>query len=278
MTGKIAPEGAKAWRQKACSRWACCCGPRLSGAAAPRAACVLVWAVLMLFIGYFAVIGLVVFPAFRQATSIAADVCKYHPDDPTSHGNMPDDWIVEVPLRSGLQEIEGNSGREALMAAAEQPTYFDVSEFNNITASDYTEVTVPSLDDGIELSAILVNRYGTGAPVVIIVHGHGACKHKFPNMMTANMLNRNGFNALMIDLRNSGDSTDVSSGGLEYTFGLTEYRDVLGAFEYLQDEGWEASQIGVWGGSMGGSAVGIAITHEPDLGCAWLDSMMCTPA
>jgi len=82
---------------------------------------------------------------------------------------------------------------------------------------------------------------------------------------------------LLIDLRNSGDSDRKSSGDIDYSFGLVEYRDTLGAWKYLQEQGWDRAQIGLWGGSMGGSTTLIALAREPLVACAWLDSMMCSP-
>ena len=43
-------------------------------------------------------------------------------------------------------------------------------------------------------------------------------------LLSGNLLWMAGMSVLMIDLRNSGDSDRKSSGSLDYTFGLLEYK------------------------------------------------------
>ena len=84
------------------------------------------------------------------------------------------------------------------------------------------------------------------------------------------MLNRSGFNVLMIDLRNHGNST-VEDG--RYSAGVKEYKDVLGAWDWLiANKGIPADRIGLFGTSLGAAAVIDAMGEEPQVAATWADS------
>ena len=72
---------------------------------------------------------------------------------------------------------------------------------------------------------------------MIVVHGifpNGKCKSE-PNLVASLLINSD-INALTIDLRNYGQSTLVSH---YENLGLTEYLDILGAFDFLQTRGFK---------------------------------------
>ena len=71
-----------------------------------------------------------------------------------------------------------------------------------------------------------------------------------------------GFNALSIDLNDHGGST--GGDGL-INAGLTEYKDVIGAWKYLKDTKNVLSKIGIHGASMGAGSVAIVFSEEPGL-------------
>jgi dipeptidyl aminopeptidase/acylaminoacyl peptidase len=84
------------------------------------------------------------------------------------------------------------------------------------------------------------------------------------------MLHRHGFATLMVDLRDHGDST-IEDG--RFAGGTDEYRDVLGAWDWLQaDRGIVADRIGLVGISMGAATVMIATGEEPGVAATWEDS------
>jgi dipeptidyl aminopeptidase/acylaminoacyl peptidase len=83
------------------------------------------------------------------------------------------------------------------------------------------------------------------------------------------MLHRNGFSVLMIDMRDQGDS-DIEDG--RFAGGTEEYRDVLGAWDWLVGRGIPASRIGVLGESLGASTSLIAMAEEPAIRATWEDS------
>jgi dipeptidyl aminopeptidase/acylaminoacyl peptidase len=108
------------------------------------------------------------------------------------------------------------------------------------------------------------------APVVILVHGLGSCKGSEAILTAAGMLYRNGFNTLMIDLRDHGEST-VEDG--RYAGGTDEHLDVLGAWDWLVNErGYAPERIGLLGTSLGAATVMIATGQEPQVAAVWEDS------
>ena len=87
----------------------------------------------------------------------------------------------------------------------------------------------------------------------------------------ASLLIKNGINALTIDLRNYGQSTLVSN---YENLGLSEYKDVLGAFDFLQKIGFKKNQIGLHGISLGASTVIFAAEKEPYIKAIWSESSL----
>ena len=139
---------------------------------------------------------------------------------------------------------------------------------------DYEDVRIPSRDAGITLAAWFIPAQGvdnpTDIPTVIVVHGKNDCRRHPQSLMAAGMLTRNGFNALVIDQRDHGDST-IEDGFM--AAGVEEHRDVLGAWDWLVEEkGIAAEKIGLFGYSMGAGSVMIASSEEPRVAAIWEDS------
>lgn len=108
------------------------------------------------------------------------------------------------------------------------------------------------------------------APVVILVHGLGGCKGSEGILTAAGMLHRNGFNTLLIDLRDHGTST-IEDG--RFSAGTDEHLDVLGAWDWLVNErGFAPERIGLLGQSLGAATVMIATGEEPRVAAVWEDS------
>src|SRR4029450_678129 len=75
---------------------------------------------------------------------------------------------------------------------------------------------------------------------------------------------------LLIDLRDHADSTFEDG---RYAGGTEEYRDVLGAWDWLQSaKGVPADRIGLLGVSLGAATTLIATGHEPGVAATWEDS------
>lgn len=164
-------------------------------------------------------------------------------------------------------------------------TYIDHHEYSNLTRSElrknfpfkeyhlneWKEVYFPSRDEDIKISGWLFN-YFPNRPIVIVVHGifpNGKCKPE--SNIIASLLIKNKINALTIDLRNYGQSSKSSD--YEH-LGLSEYQDVLGAFDFLYNIGFAKNIIGLHGISLGGTSVIFAAQKEKDIQAIWLDSTL----
>jgi len=110
----------------------------------------------------------------------------------------------------------------------------------------------------------------TAEQAMILVHGRDASKQnaisgKLPQL--AAELHGAGLAVLMIDLRGHGESE-----GKRYTFGVHEQRDVLGAVDFLIEQGFAPGQIGVLGISLGGAAVIGAAVEDRAIGVVVVES------
>jgi dipeptidyl aminopeptidase/acylaminoacyl peptidase len=138
---------------------------------------------------------------------------------------------------------------------------------------EYEEVSFPSRDPAMTISGFYLSAQGVdpaAAPAVVVVHGINDCKRR-PFVLTAGgMLSKNGVNALLIDLRDHGDST-IEDGRM--AAGTEEYRDVLGAWDWLVSEkNIPQPRIGLMGFSLGAATVLIAAGEEPRVAAVWEDS------
>lgn len=110
---------------------------------------------------------------------------------------------------------------------------------------------------------------GLDAPTVILSHGFTGCRMGPGDLLAAGMLHRHGIAVLMIDLRNHGDSTMVD---MRFAGGVVEYRDVLGAWDWLRSQGVPERRIGLLGFSLGAATTMIAMGQEPRIAAIWADS------
>jgi dipeptidyl aminopeptidase/acylaminoacyl peptidase len=135
--------------------------------------------------------------------------------------------------------------------------------------SGYREVTLESRGDGVRLAGWYVAGKSS-APAVLLIHGWRQGRFDSNVLTAAGMLHRNGFSVLLIDLRNHGRS-EVTNG--HAGFGVTEYRDVLGAWDWLVGEmGFPPERIGLYGVSMGAVTSLIAMASEPGIAAVFADS------
>jgi uncharacterized protein len=132
------------------------------------------------------------------------------------------------------------------------------------------DVLIPSRDPGIDISGWWIASDDPAGPAVVVVHGHTSCKRDHDVLLPAGMLYRHGISVLLIDLRDHGDSTDEDG---RYAGGTEEYRDVLGAWDWLRSEkAIPADRIGLLGISLGAATVLIAAGEEPGVVATWEDS------
>ena len=157
------------------------------------------------------------------------------------------------------------------------PAYFEgVYDYPEITIDvspylmgAYETVEFPAREDGTTISAWFVEANTPSDKAVIVVHGGDVCRRNTSVLLPAGMLANHGFNVLLIDLRNHGDSEVVGQRG---TAGSTEYKDVLGAFDWLLTQGFASEQIGLMGVSLGAATSTNAFGREPEIAALWEDS------
>ena len=133
----------------------------------------------------------------------------------------------------------------------------------------YEDVEFPSREDSVRISGWFVPASTPSDKTIIVTHGGDVCKRNTSVLLPAGMLANNGFNALLIDLRNHGASQVTGS---RYTAGVEEYKDVLGAFDFLMKEGYAPEKIGLMGVSMGAATSLNAFGTDPSIGAIWADS------
>ena len=123
----------------------------------------------------------------------------------------------------------------------------------------YEEVTFPSIGDRIPLRGWFLPAAGSGR-VILIVHDRNSNRTGNDGQYVphAAALVAHGYNALLFDLRGHGES-----GGVRYTLGTAEQRDVLGAVAYLEERGFAPAQMGFWSHSMGAATVLLAAAASP---------------
>lgn len=139
--------------------------------------------------------------------------------------------------------------------------------------TDFREVSFPTRGGGLAIRGWYAPPRRAGGPVVIVVHGYNACRRDWTVLLPAGMLHRAGFGVLLPDLRNHGDS-DVDDG--RWAGGAKEYRDVLGAWDWLRTAGMAPERIGLFGVSLGAATVTIAMGEEPRVAATWADSSYAT--
>jgi fermentation-respiration switch protein FrsA (DUF1100 family) len=149
----------------------------------------------------------------------------------------------------------------------EWPADFDVTPF---FMSPYEAVRFPSREAGFEVAGWWIANQAAdpAAPTVLVLDGLGGCKNSVSVLVPAGILWRNGFNVLVIDVRDTGESTFDD---LRSSIGNDEYRDVLGAWDWLVNEkGFAPSNVGVFANSLGGAMANYAFAEEPRMAALFL--------
>lgn len=168
------------------------------------------------------------------------------------------------PACANLPAAQTDNMPSAFNAFSVDTTLFQMPNFE--------AVSFPSRSDNFNLSGWYVPAENATAdtPAVILVHGLNGCKRSSAILLPAGMLHRAGFHVLMLDLRDHGDSA-IEDG--RFAGGTEEYRDVLGAWDWLvNDQGIAPEHIGLFGTSLGAASVLNAMADEPRIAAAWEDS------
>ena len=110
--------------------------------------------------------------------------------------------------------------------------------------AQYQDVRFAGRDPGIELSAWYVPAETlVPGPAVVLIHGHDSCRREDRILLAAGMLHRAGIAALLVDLRNHGDSIVVNG---RFAGGTREYRDALAGWDWLVNaRGFRPDRVGL---------------------------------
>ncbi len=125
---------------------------------------------------------------------------------------------------------------------------------------EYEEVTFPSKKDHLTLRGWWISG-GSENCCIILVHGgekHRADPH-IGTLSLAKDLTQRGYNLLLFDMRNRGESD-----GKRSSVGYYERRDLLGAIDYVTSRGVPPDSIGILGFSLG-AAVAILVAGDNSL-------------
>jgi alpha/beta superfamily hydrolase len=130
----------------------------------------------------------------------------------------------------------------------------DISEWWMVGVP-YTAVTIPVAED-IELSAWWITPQNTNNKTVIVTHGIGTSRRDFNTLMPAGMLVKEGFNVLLVDSRDTGESTCTDG---RHSAGQEESDDFARVADWLvSEQGLKAESIGMFGVS--GGAIATSLT------------------
>ena len=142
-----------------------------------------------------------------------------------------------------------------------------------ITYTDYEKVKFEGINRNIEYSAWwIAPTIKTNKDAIIIVHGYGASKHEYTVLMPAAMLVKNGHNVLVIDSRDSGESTCEDG---RHSAGQQEVLDILSAKKWLEEaHDINPKKIGVHGVSGGAIAALYSLIKNQDIAAVSLHGVI----
>lgn len=176
-------------------------------------------------------------------------------------------WVIIVLIvLVVLYLVIGAYAASTLTEVKEHPQYSDTPATFGLA---YEDVRFTARGDDVEIAAWYLPHEGS-TRAVILVHGTDASKQNAISgtyVKFASSLNKAGFAVLMIDLRAHGESE-----GERYSFGVYERRDVLGAVDWLLDQGFKPGSIGTLGISLGASATIGATAEDTAIGVMVVDS------
>jgi uncharacterized protein len=118
----------------------------------------------------------------------------------------------------------------------------------------YNEVSFPAAVDNLAVTGWFIPATIKSDKVILVLHGKG--ENRGAHLDFGAVLAKNGYNVLLIDFRGHGETA-----GANYTFGYYEQRDVVGALNYLKQQGFKGPQTGLLGYSLGAVAGLLAFSH-----------------
>lgn len=133
----------------------------------------------------------------------------------------------------------------------------------------YENIEFFSAEDMVRLRGWFLPAGTPSDATIIMAHGFRSnrLQPSVPALDLAGSLVQGGFNVLMFDFRNSGQSD-----GTVTTLGYHEVKDILGAIAWLQEQYPGIDKVGLMGFSMGAVTSALAAAREPAVGAVVLDS------
>ena len=115
----------------------------------------------------------------------------------------------------------------------------------------YEAVTIP-VADGVELAAWWITPIEGNGKTVIVTHGIGTSRRDYNTLLPAGMLVKDGFNVLLVDSRDTGESTCTDG---RHSAGQEESSDFAAVAEWLvSKQDIVPSSLGMFGVSGGAIA------------------------
>jgi dipeptidyl aminopeptidase/acylaminoacyl peptidase len=117
-----------------------------------------------------------------------------------------------------------------------------------MTDVPYEAVTIP-VADGVDLSAWWLTPADGNGKTVIVTHGIGTSRRDFNALLPSSMLVKSGFNVLLVDMRDTGESTCTDG---RHSAGQEESDDFAAVADWLvAEKGVTAQSLGMFGVSGG---------------------------
>jgi dipeptidyl aminopeptidase/acylaminoacyl peptidase len=130
-----------------------------------------------------------------------------------------------------------------------------------MTGVPYEAVTIP-VSDAIDLSAWWITPANAIGKTVIVTHGIGTSRRDFNALMPTGMLVKSGFNVLLVDTRDTGESTCTDG---RHSAGQEESDDFAAAAKWLVDtKSIKPESLGMFGVS-GGAIMTSLLPAKTDL-------------
>lgn len=124
-----------------------------------------------------------------------------------------------------------------------------------LPGAEVEAVTIPGAD-GVALAAWLIPAQGAPRDATVIVtHGYGTSRRDFNTLLPANMLAKDGFDVVLVDQRDTGESTCDDG---RHSAGQEESDDLAAVADWLVTErGVDAARLGMYGVSGGAIATAL---------------------
>jgi dipeptidyl aminopeptidase/acylaminoacyl peptidase len=132
----------------------------------------------------------------------------------------------------------------------------------------YMDVSFNSRGDGLKLKGWFIKSQSS-TKTIIFAHGYrkNRLQNDVPVLPIAKALVSKGYNVLMFDFRNSGESE-----GKLTSVGQYEVQDLLGAVDFIKSKPEISKQIVLFGFSMGASTAILAGAREPAVSAVIADA------